>query len=288
MPIKLLALDIDGTLLTSRGEMTPRTRNAINSARQLGTEVVLLTGRRFGSAYLLLQELKLDVPVISHNGALTKDVRTLETLIIHPLEVETAREVIRTARKFKTDMICCCDDPQGVGVMVTEGVSENNKALHRYLNKYRDHVVESPDLIEHVKDAPIQVMFSGRCAQMEEFDGQLQSALGEEIRVFKTRYPKFDVTILDAVSAQASKGDSLAEIANRRGVAREEVMAIGDNHNDLTMLRYAGLGVVMANAEEELKRMGFTTTSSNEEDGVAEAIEKYILNADCGLRIADC
>ncbi|HMB28702.1 MAG TPA: HAD hydrolase family protein, partial [Blastocatellia bacterium] len=84
-------------------------------------------------------------------------------------------------------------------------------------------------------------------------------------------------TILDALSATASKGASLATIAKKHGVARQEVMAVGDNHNDLTMLRYAGLGVVMANAEDELKRMGFELTSSNEEDGVAEAIERHIL-----------
>ena len=83
--------------------------------------------------------------------------------------------------------------------------------------------------------------------------------------------------ILDAVNFRASKGDSLAKIADQLGVEREEVMAIGDNHNDLTMLSYAGLGVVMANAEDELKRQGFSLTSSNEKDGVAEAIEKYII-----------
>jgi hydroxymethylpyrimidine pyrophosphatase-like HAD family hydrolase len=112
---------------------------------------------------------------------------------------------------------------------------------------------------------------------MEEFAECLKAAMGEQIQLFKTRYRSVDLTILDAVSDKASKGASLATVAQRHGVAREEVMAIGDNHNDLTMLRYAGLGVVMANAEDELKEMGFEMTSSNEEDGVAEAIEKYIL-----------
>jgi hydroxymethylpyrimidine pyrophosphatase-like HAD family hydrolase len=119
-------------------------------------------------------------------------------------------------------------------------------------------------------------MFSGHCEQMDSFAGKLQAAMGERIRIFQTRYPQYDLTIVDAVSFRASKGDSLARIADRYGIAREEVMAIGDNHNDLTMLQYAGLGVVMANAEAELKELGFALTSSNEEDGVAEAIEKYI------------
>jgi hydroxymethylpyrimidine pyrophosphatase-like HAD family hydrolase len=147
----------------------------------------------------------------------------------------------------------------------------------RYLNKYRDSVMEVPDLVEFVKEPPIQIMFSGHCAQMELFAGKLLAVMGERIRLFKTRYLQYDLTIIDAVSIRASKGDSLSRIADRHGIARAEVMAIGDNHNDLTMLEYAGLGVVMANAEEELKDMGFAITSSNEEDGVAEAIERYII-----------
>src|SRR5262249_22777332 len=140
MPIKLLALDIDGTLLTSRGELTSRNQEAINEARNRGVHVVLLTGRRFGSAYLLLKDLQFDVPLISHNGALTKDTKTLETLVLYPLEVGIAHEVIKTARECGTDMICCSDEPCGLGKMVIEGISESNKALNRYLVKYRDEL----------------------------------------------------------------------------------------------------------------------------------------------------
>lgn len=276
MPIKLLALDIDGTLLTPRGELTPRNSAAINGARQLGVLVVLVTGRRFSSARELMQKLELDIPLVSHNGALTKNVETLETLDFHPLDAEIARSIIPVGREFGADMICC-DDPHGLGTIVIEGISADNKSLHRYLDKYRQSVVEVPDLLEYVDHPPIQMMFSGRCDPMEEFAESLRSAIGERIQLFKTRYPSVDLTILDALSTTASKGAGLAMIAHRHGVAREEIMAIGDNHNDLTMLDYAGVGVVMANAEEELKQMEFELTSSNEEDGVAEAIEKYIL-----------
>ncbi len=277
MPIKLLALDIDGTLLDPRGELTPRNSEAISRARGLGVLVVLVTGRRFGSARELVQRLGLDIPLISHNGALTKNIETLETLDFHPLDAEIARSIIPFGRELGVDMICC-DDPHGLGTMVIEGVSPDNKSLHRYMDKYRDSVVTVSDLLEYVNHAPIQMMFSGRCDPMDVFAESLQAAMDGQIQLFKTRYRSVDLTILDALSMTASKGASLARIARKHGVAREEVMAIGDNHNDLTMLRYAALGVVMANAEEELKQMGFELTSSNEEDGVAEAIEKYILH----------
>lgn len=276
MPIKLLALDIDGTLLTPHGEITPRNSAAINMARQSGVQIVLVTGRRFNSARELAQRLDMGAPLISHNGALTKNVETLETLDYHPLDIEIARAIISFGRECGADMICC-DDPDGLGKMVIEGVSEENKSLHRYLDKYRDSVSVVSDLLGYVDHSPIQIMFSGRCDPMDDFAARLKVAMGERIQLFKTRYRSADLTILDALNVTASKGASLAAIAKKHGVAREAIMAIGDNHNDLTMLRYAGLGVVMANAEDELKRMGFELTSSNEEDGVAEAIERHIL-----------
>ncbi|HKX30327.1 MAG TPA: Cof-type HAD-IIB family hydrolase [Blastocatellia bacterium] len=277
MAIKLLALDIDGTLLTPRGELSARNQAALHKARLAGVEVVLVTGRRFDSARLLLQDLRLELPVISHNGALSKDPLSLETFDLHSLEVEVAREIVLTARGAGIDMICCWDEPLGVGVMVFDYVSETNVLLRRYLEKYRDSVVEVADLIGYIDRPPIQIMFSGPCEPMDRFAEDLQSVMRERIQIFKTRYPAADLTILDALSVRASKGQSLAKFAGQRGIAREEVMAIGDNHNDLPMLQYAGLGVLMANAEEELKQMGFVMTSSNNEDGVAEAIEKFIL-----------
>ncbi len=275
MPIRLVALDIDGTLLTPRGELTARNRAAIDRAREAGVIVMLLTGRRFGSARALLRDLRLDLPLVSHNGALTKNVETLETLDYHPLDEEIAREIIHVGRRAEVDMICC-DDPHGLGAMVIEGISPSNRALHRYLDRYRDAVVEVEDLLAYVDHSPIQMMFSGPCDPMDEFAGMLAEVMGERIRLFKARYRSVDLTILDALSTTASKGESLAAMAQLHGIAREQIMAIGDNHNDLTMLRYAGTGIVMANADEELKQMDFLQTTSNEEDGVALAIEQFI------------
>ena len=276
MPIKLIALDIDGTLLTYRSELTPRTRAAIEAAQAQGVKVALVTGRRFGSAHQLIQELQLDVLLISHNGALTKDVTTLDMLGYHPLKVDLAQRVVHAGREFGADVICC-DDPHGHGVMVMEGISANNRALHRYLEKYWHAVREVEDLLDYLDHDPIQMMFSGACDAMDALAEQLQTVLGDQIQLFKTRYRSIDLTILDALSHTASKGDSLAEIASQHDIAREEVLAIGDNFNDLTMLRYAGTGIVMGNAEDELKAMGFEVTDTNEADGVAKAIEKHVL-----------
>jgi Cof subfamily protein (haloacid dehalogenase superfamily) len=278
MRFRLLALDIDGTLLDPRGEITPPTRAALNEARARGVRIALVTGRRFGSARPLVRELELEVPLVSHNGALTKNVETLETYGFHPLEAATARDLIRLARRRGFDTICC-DDPEGTGLLVTEGISAGNRPLERYLEKYRDAVREVPDLIDYLDHAPIQIMFSGRCDPVEVFAAELEAELEGRAQLFRTRYRSHDLTILDALSPTASKGAGLDAVARAYAVAPAEILAIGDNHNDLTMLRHAGLGVVMANAEDELKTMGFALTSSNAEDGVARAIERYILEA---------
>lgn len=276
MPFKLLALDIDGTLLTPRGEITPRTLQAISEAQKRGVLVVLVTGRRFGSARELVLRLELDIPLVSHNGALTKNIETLETLDFHPLETSLAHEIIRVGREHGVDMICNAD-PHGLGTMVIESISPDNKPLQRYLNQYRSAVVEVPNLLEYIQSPPIQLTVSGRCDPTEEFAEKLGEAMKGKIQLFKTRYRAFDLTILDVLSTTASKGESVAKLARQHNIAREETMAIGDNHNDLTMLHYAGQGVVMGNAEDELKQLGFALTTSNEEDGVAQAIEKFIL-----------
>ena len=275
--IKLLALDIDGTLLNPAGELTTRNRMAIDRARQAGVLVVLVTGRRFGSARALMQENQLDLPLVSHNGALTKDIETLRTLDYHPLDETIAREIVHFGRSYGVDQLCC-DDPHGHGKLVIEGISEANLALRRYLDRYRESVVEVHDLLDYLDHSPIQMMFSGPCEPMDIFATRLADRLGDRIQLFKTRYRAADLTILDALSPTASKGSSLAAIARQQGLGRSEVMAIGDNHNDLPMLRFAGTGVVMANAEEELRQMEFAVTGSNAEDGVAVAIERYIFN----------
>ncbi len=277
MPIKLLALDIDGTLLNRKSEVTPRVREALNAAQSQGVDIALVTGRRFSSARPVVQELELSIPLISHNGALTKNITTLETIHYHPFENATAREVIQLGRDFKADIICC-DDPDGLGVMVMEGFSPENRALEMYLKKYWDSVREVDDLLDYLQHDPIQIMFSGRCDHMDEFCAVLESTIGDRARVFQTRYRKFDLTIVDVISPSASKGDAVAAIAALHNIQQSEIMAVGDNHNDLPMLRYAGVGVVMGNAEDEIKQLGFEITASNEEDGVAVAIEKFILN----------
>ena len=285
MTIRLLALDLDGTLLNSHGELSERNRNAVRDARERGVRVAVVTGRRFRDARPIALELGLDVPLIAHNGALTKHARTLETVAVLPLPLAAARQALSVGQAEGADALVS-DDHEGLGVMVYDHLSGDNKALLRYVAWARrvhgkegeDAVREVPSLADYLDHEPVHVAFSGGCVAMTALNETLQRELGHSVKILATMYPKTDFALLDIVHPEASKGVGVAAVALELGVAQTEVMAIGDNFNDLDMLCYAGTSVVMGNAEASLLEMkGFHTTAANDDDGVAEAIEKFIL-----------
>jgi 5-amino-6-(5-phospho-D-ribitylamino)uracil phosphatase len=283
--IRLLALDLDGTLLNSRGQLSERNRRALDQAREQGVRIALVTGRRFRDARPIALELGLDIPLISHNGALTKHVRTLETVAAMLLPLEAAREVLRVGRAAGGDAMVS-DDADGPGLMVYDHVSGDNRALAEYIRWARHiHDSDSSDAVRKVDSldayldhSPIHVAFSGRCEPMREIAQVLQTELGKTVKIFPTLYPPRDFGLLDIVNPQVSKGVGVAAAAAELGITSDEVMAIGDNLNDLEMLSWAGTAVAMANAEPALRELeGIHVTASNDEDGVALAIEELVL-----------
>ena len=286
MAIRLLALDLDGTLLNSGGKISERNRTAIESARENGVNVAVVTGRRFRDARPVALDLGLDVPVIAHNGALTKHARTLETVAVMPLPLEAARKALRVGRKVGAGALVS-DDHQGLGVLVYDHLSGDNLALQEYIKwarrlhgeeEGRQSVREVDSIEDYLDHEPIHLAFSGGCAQMKQLEGLLQEELGMSVKIFSTIYPELDFTLLDILHPAASKGAGVAAAAAQLGTDRDEIMAIGDNFNDLEMLLFAGTGVVMANAALSLREIaGLHPTASNNEDGVALAIEEFIL-----------
>lgn len=288
MPIRMLALDLDGTLLNSQGELSERNFQAIAEARKLGVHVTLVTGRRFRDARPLALRLGLDVPVISHNGALTKHAGTLETVAVQLLPLEAAREVLRLGRACGADALVS-DDAEGKGVLVYDYLSDDNDALAKYIAwSRRIHGTEAEEAVRRVSSledyldhAPIHITFSGNLARMRSIQEGLLRELGARVKVLCTIYPKTDFALVDVLHPEASKGRGVQAAAEEQGLTHREVMAIGDNFNDLEMLQYAGTGVLMGNADESLHALlqdfGCHTTATNDEDGVSLAIEKFIL-----------
>ena len=285
MPIRLLALDLDGTLLNSRGQVSERNRSALEAARQRGVRVAIVTGRRFRDARPIALELGLDVPVIAHNGALTKHAETLETVAVLPLPLAAAHEAIKIGRAAGADPLIS-DDHEGLGVMIYDHLSGDNLPLLRYVAwAERIHGEESGASVRKVEAVedyldhePVHLAFSGTYQRMKQLEAELQRELKETVKIFCTSYASKDFALLDIVHPKVSKGVGVAAVAAELELSRAEVMAVGDNLNDLEMLEFAGTGVVMENAESALHELaGLHATVTNDADGVANAIERFIL-----------
>lgn len=285
--IKLLALDLDGTLLNSKGKISDANKAAIRNAEELGVLVTIATGRRFRDARAVGHELELKAPLITHNGALLKYAQTLESVAYSLLSNETSSEILRVGKEFGGDALVSTD-PHGRGVLLYDTVSDDNVPLQKYLYWSKHlHGDQAGNSVIHVKSLEdiivekevIHISFSGLCEPMREMQEVLDRELGPTVTLLATVYPHLDFTLIDILPPDASKGIGVEKLASINGLSPENVMAIGDNFNDLEMLEYAGTAVVMGNADTSLlERPEFYTTVSNDENGVAAAIERFILN----------
>ena len=285
MPIRLLALDLDGTLLDSRGRVPAPNRAALDAARTSGVRVALVTGRRFRDARPLALELGLDVPVVAHNGALTKHAETLETVAVRLLPLEAARETLRVGREYGADALVS-DDADGAGLLVYDHIDETDRPLAEYIRwATRIHgeeasraIMQVESLDSYLDHAPVHISFSGTHRRTEALARRLAEELGGAVRLMTTLYPRLDFGLIDVIHPEVSKGTGLKAVADEYNLSPGEVMAVGDNHNDREMLEWAGTRVVVANAEPPLFDLeGVHVTSSNDECGVAAAVEKFIL-----------
>ncbi len=283
--IKLLALDLDGTLLNSRGEIPEKNIEAIQRAEAKGVLVTIATGRRFRDALPVARQINLNAPLICHNGALLKYADTLENVAVSLLEKETVREILRVGKRFGGDALLSAD-PIGKGVLLYDTISAENIPLQKYIAwSKRLHGAEADEAVHHVENLEavcgeietVHISFSGTLAPMAELEMILRDELNDTVTVLTTVYPRLDFTLIDILPPDASKGMGVEKLALLNNLSAENVMAIGDNFNDLEMLEYAGTAVVMGNASPELlERADFFSTLSNDENGVALAIEKFI------------
>lgn len=286
--IKLLALDLDGTLLNSHGEITAQNIEAIRRAEDAGVLVTIATGRRFRDALPVAYQLKLNAPVICHNGALLKYAETLETVAVSILAKDTVREILRVGKDYGGDALVSCD-PAGKGVLLYDTVSDENVPLQKYIAwSKRLHGAEAEEAVHQVENLQdivagyetVHVSFSGACAAMTDLKAVLQSELKDSANILTTVYPHLDFTLIDVLPPDASKGIGVEKLAVINNLTAENVMVMGDNFNDLEMLEYAGTPVLMGNAAPELlENPKYRQTLSNDESGVALAIEKFILGA---------
>ncbi len=276
MAVRLIALDIDGTLLDSRWRVPEANRLAVAEAARRGIEVALVTGRRYDFAMPVARELDAPITMIVNNGALVR-THDGQTHIRHVLPAETARKVLQLTLPWRDGAALIFDRLREKQVML-EVLDPNDTLRYGYYARNRDFIGVASPLESCLTEDPIQVMFSGSVAEMRQAEQLLRTApFAAEYALATTVYETKDFAMIDVLNPITTKGVALAEWAALRGIAREEVLAIGDNHNDLEMLTFAGIPVVMSNGVSALKCFGWHQTGSNDEGGVAAAIEHFVL-----------
>lgn len=277
--IRLLALDIDGTLTDPNFQVPARNIAALRAAHAAGIEIILATGRRHDYALPIAQELGFPIWLISSNGALIRSSDS-ETFFTDRLPARTALELIQYMDEFRAHAVLTFDRPAntpGNDSLVLESADELNNTVSRWLQLNRPYIKFVSPLEDALTEDPLQAMYCGRVAVMERLQKRLsQAGFLDKITIMRTQYDHRDLCILDILNRQCSKGHALKRWAEQRGLSREQIMAIGDNHNDLEMLEFAGVAVVMENASNELKQNGWKVTGSNAESGVAQAVEQIL------------
>ena len=273
--IRLLAIDIDGTLLDSHGVLPEDNILALSRAIDAGVEVALATGRRYDFARPIFEKLRSPLTLILSNGAVIKTCAG-ETLQRRLLPRDVAHAVLRHTPGHREGAAVVFDRPRE-GQVVFEAIDWEHPRHGRFFATNRPFLAESNPLEDCLTEDPIQVMFTGSCSPMRRLFDDLQKTSDGLFSVALTEYQHRDFSLVDVVRAGVSKGSALKDWAESKGYAAGEVMAIGDNLNDLEMLEFAGTPVVMANAIPELKTRGWANTGDNDNAGVARAVETFIL-----------
>jgi Cof subfamily protein (haloacid dehalogenase superfamily) len=278
MPVRLIALDIDGTLLDDRAQLPDVNRQAVAAAAARGIEVALVTGRRYDFAMPIARQFPCPLTMIVNNGAMVRSSGGV-TQLRHMLRSDVARRVLDAAPEFR-DLASICFDRPRENQLIFERIAWDDPMRRPYLERNREFIAEVSPLQDCLTEDPIQVMFTGAVARLREVNAALaQMPFSSDYSLAVTLYDSRNFGLVDVISPGCSKGATLAEWVEHRGWSRHDVMAIGDNLNDIEMLEYAGLPVVMGNSVPELKSLGWHETLTNDQGGVAAAIEAFALGS---------
>jgi Cof subfamily protein (haloacid dehalogenase superfamily) len=276
--IKLLAIDIDGTLLDSRGQLPDVHRDALIDVHACGIDIALVTGRSFHFTQPVAALLPMPLTLIVNNGAVVR-IRTGMTVLRHLLARDTAREVLAETRAYEDSVALVFDrEPDGPDPhIISEFMDWTHVHRRGYYEKNKAFIGRAPAaLIDEVTEDLIQVMFNGSVEPMRSLVNGLRALpIADQFSVAITEYERRDFSLVDVNGAGCSKGTTLARWVSSRGLTAADVMAVGDNLNDVEMIDFAGTAVVMGNGTEALKSRGYRQTTSNDEGGLAHAIRRF-------------
>ncbi|MBT2581201.1 Cof-type HAD-IIB family hydrolase [Planococcus sp. ISL-109] len=267
---KMIAIDLDGTLLTDGLTISQDTVTAIQKSMELGIVVTIATGRMYPSAKRFALELGIDAPLITYQGAMIQAATGGEVLRERLVSFEIAEQLIRIAADKNMHLQVYQDDVLYSAVETAEVMAYSKEVKVPY-------TIE-PDLLKLAQKGFTKLLFINETDGLDLLQNELQALFGEEAWVEKSKSHYLEVT-----NPEANKGSALLFLAQQLGIDRSEIIGIGDNHNDSELVKSAGFGIAMGNAVAELKELADYTSFSNNEEGVLHAINKYILEPRAAL-----
>lgn len=277
--IKMAGFDLDGTLLTDRKELTSRTRKALEKAIQKGVIVLVATGRPWMGVPEELQNLQGMRYALTSNGARVIDTGRNKVLFEHLLELGPAKKALEICGKYDTLQEIYFD---GQGYAQAEKMKyvecyHRNPSMWEYTRKTRIPVEDLYSLLEQENRGldKVQALFADMDERRRAWE---ELSMEEDLELVGSLGYNIEIN-----ARGVNKGTALVELGRMLGIKREEIMACGDGDNDTAMLREVGFGVAMGNAEEEIKQAADYVTLTNEDEGVAYAIEKFILGGGEGV-----
>ncbi len=267
MAIKLVALDLDDTLLDPDLRISAASIRSIQKARQMDVAITISTGRMYASALPYARQLGIDVPLIFYQGALVKNSLSGEVLYFQPVPAQLAAEVMGICRDQGVHFHSYFNDH-----LVMESVSEEGKA---YAQLAGVPITTVRDLVGHLKtNAALKIMaISTDGERLLELERLLRASYTDLLHITRSK-PHY----LEIMSPVADKAKALEVVASHYKIERQEVMAIGDSYNDMEMIKWSGIGVAMGNSRQALKEAADYVTASNTEEGVAKALQRFILD----------
>lgn len=265
MKYKLLALDIDGTLTNSQKQISPKTRQALMEAQQKGLRLILASGRPTDGVRPLARQLEMEKYggfILSYNGARVIDLSNEQVVYEKTLAPEIIPVIGELAHKYKIGVLTYVD-----GAVITETPEDPYIQLEARINGLPLKGVEN--FAKAVTEKEPKCLMTGDGEYMGKIEPEIAAALGN-LSVYRS-----EAYFIEIMPENIDKAVSLEKLCEYVGVTREQLAACGDGYNDMPMIRYAGLGIAMANAKEPVREAADVITLSNDEDGIAAALEKY-------------
>lgn len=260
---KLLAFDVDGTLMEKEDIISKQTVEVLNKVREQGILITIATGRSYSGITRIIKEIGFELPVITFNGANVIDLDTEEVIYSKELTDKDAKILDQLSKEFAIPYIVWANN--------SLYASELNDRVQWYAERFNCDAYIVEDFSEALSYGVTKFLWFLKVEDVEKVKERLEGRVPESVSYFTSR-PEF----LEFINADVNKGVALDFLANKLGIKQAEIMAFGDGENDMEMIKYAGKGIAMGNAKEHVKAVADYVTDSNEENGIANAINKFI------------